>query len=148
MDESILNSVKKILGIADDYTYFDTDLIIDINSVFMILHQMGVGSKTIFQIEDMGATWGDFLGSAADIPAVKTYVALKVRMMFDPPQSGQHATAINENIKELEWRLYSADSSENFKVEEATDDGDDVSSSSSTTHSVRRYNVWADVGSW
>jgi hypothetical protein len=142
MSDSILTSVKKLLGITEDYTYFDADLIIDINSVFMILHQMGVGSKEIFSIADKTATWSDFLGDAGDIAAVKTYVALKVRLMFDPPTSAQHSNAINENIKELEWRLYSADSSENFIVEEGTADGD-LSDSSYGTRSIK-YRIWAD----
>ena len=142
MSDSILTTVKKLLGIADDYTYFDTDIITDINSVFMILHQMGIGSKEVFSITDKTAKWSDFLGDAGDIAAVKTYVALKVRLMFDPPTSAQHNTAINETIRELEWRLYSADSSENFIVEEGTADGD-LSDSSYGTRSIR-YRIWAD----
>ena len=142
MSDSILTSVKKLLGITEDYTYFDADIITDINSVFMILHQMGVGSKEVFSIEDKTAKWSDFLGEAGDIAAVKTYVALKVRLMFDPPASAQHSNAINENIKELEWRLYSAESSENFIPEEGvTDDG---SSSDAFTTSSIKYRIWAD----
>lgn len=122
MYDSILISVKKLLGISEEYNYFNPDLIIDINSVLMILYQMGVGSKTPFHIEDDSETWQDFFGEeVVDIDAVKTYVALKVRLMFDPPAASAHMQAIQETIKELEWRLYSAESSGNFdpeKVEE------------------------------
>ena len=130
MYDSILISVKKLLGLSEDYNFFNPDLIIDINSVLMILYQMGVGSKTPFHIEDDAATWYDFFGEeTVDIDAVKTYVALKVRLMFDPPQSSAHIQAINDTIKELEWRLYSAKSSDNFdpdKIEEVYSDISDA----------------------
>lgn len=114
MYDSILISVKKLLGIAEDYTFFDPDIIMHINSVLMILHQMGVGPDDPFTISDDTETWTDFCGSYKDIAAVKTYVALKVRLMFDPPAASAHAQAINDTIKELEWRLYSAESSDNM----------------------------------
>lgn len=122
MSESILTSIKKLLGIAEDYNFFDADIIMDINTVLMILHQMGVGPSTPMTIEDASKTWSDFLEDKNDIEAVKTYIALKVRLMFDPPQNSAHINAINENIKELEWRLYSAPSSKNFEVEEDEED--------------------------
>ena len=121
MIESILISIKKLLGIDADYEHFDTDLIMHINTVFMILHQMGVGTAEPFSIEDEGATWDQFLEDKKDLQAVKTYIALKVKLVFDPPTSSAHLQAINDTIKELEWRLYSASSSDNFdpkKVEE------------------------------
>lgn len=122
MYDSILISVKKLLGIAEEYNYFNPDLIIDINSVLMILYQMGVGSKTPFHIEDDSETWQDFFGEdVVDIDAVKTYVALKVRLMFDPPAASAHMQAIQETIKELEWRLYSAESSDNFDPDKIED---------------------------
>jgi hypothetical protein len=105
--ESILTSVKKLLGMTEEYTVFDTDLIMHINSVFMILNQMGVGPKDAFCITDATATWSDFTGERTDLAAVKSYVALKVRL-FDPPQSSVMMDAIKNLISELEWRLYVA----------------------------------------
>ena len=105
MDESILNSVKKILGIASDYDAFDTDIIIHINSVFSTLNQLGLGPDEGFMIEDDSAVWGDFLLDDMRLNSVKTYVYLKVRILFDPPTTGFTLTALQEQIKELEWRL-------------------------------------------
>lgn len=105
MDESILNSVKKILGIASDYDAFDTDIIIHINSVFSTLNQLGLGPDEGFMIEDDSASWGDFLLDDMRLNSVKTYVYLKVRILFDPPTSGFVLTALQEQSKELEWRL-------------------------------------------
>ena len=142
MLESILISIKKKLGIAEDYEHFDADVIMDINTVFMILYQMGVGPKDApFMIEDDGSTWEDFLGDAKDLQAVQTYIALKVRLMFDPPVSSAHMQAINDTIKELEWRLYSAESSDNFdpdKIEEVYSDMDN----GMNTHRSRRTIIW------
>lgn len=106
--ESILTSVKKLLGMTEEYAVFDTDLIMHINSMFMILNQMGVGPKDVFCITDATATWSDFAGERADLAAVKSYVALKVRLLFDPPQSSVTMDAIKNQISELEWRLYVA----------------------------------------
>ena len=106
MNESILTSIKKLLGITEDYTYFDTDIIIHINTVIMILNQMGVGA-TQFHITDKTATWSDFIGTENTIlEMVKTYIYLKVRLIFDPPQGGL-MTAFENTISELEWRLNS-----------------------------------------
>lgn len=122
MYESILISIKKLLGIAEDYDHFDPDLIMHINTVFMILYQMGVGPKEApFMIEDANAIWDNFIKDAKDLQPVKTYIALKVKLVFDPPTSSSHLQAINDTIKELEWCLYSAESSDNFdpdKIEE------------------------------
>lgn len=103
--DSILNSTKKLLGILSDYDEFDTDLIININSALMILNQLGVGPKTGFRITGSTETWEDFLGERTDLEAVKTYVYLKVKLMFDPPSSSFVLSSINEQISELEYRL-------------------------------------------
>ena len=104
-DESILLSVKKILGIEPDYTHFDPDIIIHINSVFSVLYQLGVG-KEPFSISDSNDMWSDFLGGYdGQLNDVKTYVALRVRLMFDPPTSSSVMEAINQTIKEFEWRI-------------------------------------------
>lgn len=106
MEESILTSVKKTLGIPKDHTAFDTDLILHINSVFMILAQMGVGPENGFHIEDSSAIWSDFVPEAEfAFESVKTYVGLKVRLIFDPPASSIVTECIKQNIAELEWRL-------------------------------------------
>ena len=105
MNESILISIKKLLGIAADYTQFDTDIIIHINSVFAILNDIGIGPEDTFVIYDDKATWDDFTEGEDELNMVKSYVYMRVRTMFDPP-TGQVAEAMNNNIKELEWRMY------------------------------------------
>lgn len=111
MEESILLSTKKLVNMAGDYDEFDTDLIIHINTVFMILRQLGVGPVEGFTIKDESAKWSDFI-PADDIrfEGVKTYMALKTRLVFDPPSSSIIKACIDESIKELESRLnYEAD---------------------------------------
>ena len=102
--DSILNSVKKKLGIQEDYTHFDEDIIMDINSVFMILNQLGVGPDEPFTIEDEDAYWEDFIDNTR-IEAVKSYMYMKVRLMFDPPTSGFLVDSLKKQIAELEWRM-------------------------------------------
>lgn len=103
--DSILTSVKKMLGIAEEYTHFDADLIMHINSVFMILAQLGVGPSEGFFIEDDTATWDEFIQDNKEINSVKSYVGLKVRLLFDPPTSSAAMEAANRLIEEFEWRL-------------------------------------------
>lgn len=105
MQESILTSIKKLLGITEDYTHFDTDIIMHINTVFMVLMQLGVGPTNGFSISDDSAVWSDFLTSNQQLEAVKTYMYLRVKMMFDPPQSGTVTQSTENLIKELEFRL-------------------------------------------
>ena len=103
--DSILISIKKMLGITPDYTYFDTDLIIHINSVLAILTQIGVGSSEGFAIEDSTETWEDFVDDEKTIQFVKSYVYLKVKMLFDPSLSSAVIESSKGLINELEWRL-------------------------------------------
>lgn len=104
--ESILTSIKKLLGIAEDYTHFDADLIMHINSVFTILTQLGVGPSEGFRIEDEIATWNDFLQTDSLLfESVKSYMHLKVKLLFDPPLSGTVMESYNRMISEFEWRL-------------------------------------------
>lgn len=105
MEESILTSIKKLLGIAEDYEEFDQDIIMHINTVFMILNQLGVGPSDCFSIEDDSAIWDDFTSGSKSIEAIKSYIYLKVRLLFDPPTSSVVTEAINRQISELEWRL-------------------------------------------
>ena len=103
--DSILTSVKKIIGISEEDESFDTDLIIHINSVLMILNQLGVGPEDGFSIADKSAVWTDVIGDNKLIEAVKTFVGLKVRLIFDPPTSSAVLDSINKTISELEWRI-------------------------------------------
>lgn len=103
--ESILTSIKKMLGITEEYTHFDEDIIMHINSVFMILQQLGVGPVNGFHIEDETATWFDYLKNVDELHMVKSYIALRVGMLFDPPQSSVVAEAKKQLIAEFEWRL-------------------------------------------
>ena len=103
--ESILISIKKILGITEEYTHFDQDIIMHINSVFMVLTQIGIGPSEGFFIEDDSATWDDFLQEDKTIEAVKSYMGLKVQLLFDPPLSSSVMESKKRLIDEFEWRL-------------------------------------------
>lgn len=105
MDESILTSIKKLLGVPKDYEHFDQDIIMHINSVFMILNQIGVGPSDGFSISDKTAIWSDFVSDNKKFEAVKSYMYMKVRIMFDPPLSSAVTECINRMISEMEWRL-------------------------------------------
>lgn len=112
LEEKILSSIKKLLGLNDGVTVFDTDIVIHINTVFANLTQMGVGpqndeGKNIgFKISTGNEVWGDFTSNDILIENVKTYVYIKVKMVFDPPTSNALIDAYNAQAKELEWRLY------------------------------------------
>ena len=103
--ESILTSIKKMLGIVEEYEHFDADLIMHINSVLSILTQLGVGPSEGFSIKDKTASWNDFLSDSKNLESVKSYVYLKVRLIFDPPLTSSVTEAINRMISELEWRI-------------------------------------------
>lgn len=103
--ESILTSIKKLLGITEEYDQFDPDIIMHINSVFMILTQLGVGPAEGFSIEDDTAVWADFIQDVKKLESVKTYIYLKVKLAFDPPLSSAVIESMNRLINELEWRL-------------------------------------------
>ena len=103
--DSILISIQKLLGITEQYENFDQDIIMHINSAFMILNQLGVGPKSGFSINDKSSTWNEFIPESSNLEAVKTYVHLKVKLMFDPPLSSTVIEAIKSQINELEWRL-------------------------------------------
>ena len=103
--ESILTSIKKLLGIAEEYKNFDADIIMHINTVFMTLNQLGVGPKEGFRIEDDMATWNSYIVEDDNLDAVKSYIHLNVKLLFDPPLSSAVIEAIKQSINELEWRL-------------------------------------------
>lgn len=103
--ESILTSTKKMLGITEEYTHFDDDIVMHINSVLMILTQLGVGPSEGFSITDKNATWKDFVSNEHNLEAIKSYVFLKVKLLFDPPLTSSVIDSMNRLIGELEWRL-------------------------------------------
>lgn len=105
MEQSILNSTKKILGIAEDYTVFDLDIITHINTAFSTLAQLGVGPTAGFMINGSEEVWTDFTAEDFQYNSVKSYVFLKVRQLFDPPQTSYLISATEKQIQELEWRL-------------------------------------------
>lgn len=105
MAESILDSTKKALGAGAEYDVFDPDIIMHINSVFSILNQLGIGPEDGFMIEDDAATWDTFLMGDKRLNSVKTYVFLKVRLLFDPPPTAALVAAYEKQITELEVRL-------------------------------------------
>lgn len=102
---SILTSIKKLLGITAEDTSFDQDIIMHINTVFMVLQQLGVGPEEGYSISDENNNWDEFLPDQTKIEMVKSYMYLKVRLLFDPPSSTSVMEAINRSISEFEWRL-------------------------------------------
>lgn len=105
MNDSILQTIKQLLGPSADYEYFDTEIIIHINSVLMILTQLGIGPRGGYRITGGNETWGDFLEGREGLEAVKSYVYLKVKKVFDPTLSTSVKAALDEMISEYEWRL-------------------------------------------
>lgn len=108
LEQSILNSVKKTLGLADSYDAFDEDVIMHINSAFFTLNQLGLGPTEGFMIEDDAATWVEFTGTGitpTTLNAVKSYIYLFVRLIFDPPSTPHHIQAAEDQKSELTHRL-------------------------------------------
>ena len=118
MNDSILQSIKKLLGLDTTYTDFDQDIIIHINSVFMILRQLGVGPAEGYKITSLANVWSEFTSDDIFIESVKSYVYLKVRMLFDPPTNSALIQAVQTQISELEWRL--CEVSLEKRIEEST----------------------------
>lgn len=120
MDESILGSIKTLLDIDESDTAFDTDIIMHINSVFMILTQIGVGPVTGFTISDDSAIWSDFIDNIEKVAAAKSWTYMKVKLLFDPPLSSTLLASMERMIAEFEWRLtLPVDSSESDGEEES-----------------------------
>ena len=126
ISESILTSIKKLLGIDENYTHFDADIVMHMNSVFSILTQMGVGPANGFSISGKDETWSAFITDKPNIfSLVKSYVYMKVRLLFDPPLSSAAIESINRQISEFEWRLFvAADPVENTSGKEDTQNGE------------------------
>lgn len=122
MDDSILNSVKKMLGgISEECEDFDNEIIIHINTVLAILTDIGFGPKDGFMIADSSATWSEFIPNIIRFNMVKTYVGLKVKMIFDPPESSYLKESIEHNLEEIEVRLNNIVNYE-FREEDEEDD--------------------------
>lgn len=102
--DSILTSIKLLLGITEDYEHYDADIIMHINSIFLVLKQIGIGPEEGFSIRDKTTTWDEYV-SIDKLEAVKTFMYLKVRLIFDPPSSSVVTESINRTLSELEWRL-------------------------------------------
>ena len=103
--DGILTSIKKLLGIPKDYTQFDTDIIVHINSTFNDLASLGVTSANGFSISDDTATWDQLLPDDKHLEAIKSYIYLRVRLLFDPPSNSSHLQAINNQIEKYEWLI-------------------------------------------
>ena len=105
INDSVLTSIKKMLGITDEYEHFDEDILTNINMVLFTLNQIGVDSTSGIFIVDKNTTWSDVIPNEVDIGCIRTYVYLKVKLIFDPPLSSSALDAINRTINELEWRI-------------------------------------------
>lgn len=105
VSESILNSIKKVLGLDAEYDVFDVDLIMHINSAFSDLHQVGAAPAAGFMIMDETATWSDFIQDKSNVEMVKSYVAIRVKLLFDPPTSAYGIESLQKQADKFEWRL-------------------------------------------
>lgn len=104
--DSILDTVKKYIGLTPEYEQFDSTIIMMINTVFMALHQMGIGPSNMFTITDRSSTWSEFTDNESQLEPVKVYVSMRTRMMFDPPTVSAVTESVNNTIKEAEWRMF------------------------------------------
>ena len=118
---SILESVKKVLGLTKEYDSFDTDILMHINTVFSNLTQMGVGPEEGFTIEGYDELWEDYeTSNELKTQQIRSYISLKVRSLFDPPSNGNVAAAMNKSIEEMEYRLFVEE--ENSRYVETVDE--------------------------
>ena len=121
VDDSILSSIKKMLGITPDYEQFDLDIKVHINTAFAALTQIGVGPKEGFRITGKDEVWTDYTERQILIDPIKDYIYSRVRLVFDPPTSSMVTEAVKETIRELEWRIQV---SVEFNKKEETQNGD------------------------
>lgn len=105
MENSILISTKQVLGVGEGYTVFDLDIITHINAAFSVINQIGIGPTEGFFIEGETEVWADLALPATQLNLVKTYILLKVRLLFDPPGTGFLIDVMTKQINEYEWRL-------------------------------------------
>lgn len=104
-NDSILNTIKKLLGINPENTDFDMDIIIHINSVFSTLRQLGIGNENGYKITNSQNLWNEFIDDNKYLEEVKSYMYLKVRLLFDPPQNSFLVDSFKKSIDEYEWRF-------------------------------------------
>ena len=105
MADSVFSSVKKVVGLLGDDGSFDEDILLHINSVVSTLRQLGLSIPSDFYVRDDVQTWRDLLGEFRDLDLVKSYMTMKVRLMFDPPSSSFGLKSMEEMVKEYEWRI-------------------------------------------
>lgn len=106
INDSILDSVKKMLGYEPEYTEFDQEILMHINAAMFTLRQLGVGPQDGYTVSSSDQTYADFLGEGAKtIPQVRTYLYYKVKLAWDPPQSASVLEVLKTEIAEAEWRL-------------------------------------------
>lgn len=105
INDSILKTIRQMIGPEASYDAFDTDLIININSALMTLNQLGVGPESGFVITGVDETWEQLLGDFKDLESVKMYVYIKTRMLFDPPTNSTFMDILTKQANELEWRI-------------------------------------------
>lgn len=125
-DDSILTSVKKVLGIPSYYDHFDRDILLHLNTVMSILNQLGVGPEEGFIVEDDSTTWSDLFDGDIDtnkMMYVESYVCLRVRLLFDPPTSSGAIDAMERQMRELEWRITVTRDPRDNSEEGTVDDG-------------------------
>ena len=103
--DSILTTIKEMLGITEEYTHFDIDIIAHINTALSILSQIGVTKTKGFSIRDSWATWDSIINPGTDLEMIKTYIFMKVKLIFDPPQSSGAVESMKQLISEFEWRI-------------------------------------------
>lgn len=102
---NVLQTIKKVLGIANEDSSFNQDLILYINSTIGILDQLGISDRIITQVIDIDTTWSEVFGETDDLEIVKTYIGFRVKSMFDPPTNSAAIEALNRMISEFEWRI-------------------------------------------
>lgn len=103
--ESILQSIKKVLGLPSEYTAFDLDIVMHINSVFSTLYQLGLGVEDQFSITDGNDTWATMFTGYKGVATIKSYIGMRVKQIFDPFQTGFATDSYDKQIKEMEWRI-------------------------------------------
>lgn len=103
--DSVLDSIKKVLGDNPEFEYFNPDIIMQINTFFTVLTQIGVGPKEGVFITDNTTTWSDLFGTDARLNSIKTYIFSRVKLLFNPSQNSSYNEILKDTIKELEWRL-------------------------------------------
>jgi hypothetical protein len=147
MEQSILISTKKILGIAEDYTVFDLDVITHINSAFSTLTQLGVGPADGFMINGDEEVWTDFIANDLQYNSVKSYVFLKTRQLFDPPTTSYLISAVEKQIQELEWRLNVHREHDGWTEPEVYPEDPNAIEDAAYFSNMRAWRRWVDNGS-